>query len=429
MEWLRPRRRLGLALGVLLLLPACWAALLAVVPTDRARRLIVGRLSRASGREVTLGRVRVGLLGGVTLHDLAIAAPRSGGDPWLRVVEASINVGPRQLLFGRVEPSAVDVRGLRLRVLRRLDGTLELADLLRSDPDPKDASASVEDREPTALEVRVRDAEVTILDEPTGTRLEFTGVEGRGTSRGGLLIVQELRGVLNGGPFQFAAQVDRTDREVRYEGQVRLREASLRGGIGALAYLIPVAAGAAGDLDGKGAIDLYLRGRGDTREELRRTLVGQGRVVLDPIVLDGSRLLLGLGAVMDLPPRGRVGAVHSDLTIKNGRVATENLTFEVARAPVVLAGWTDFDGRLDYRLRAEGLVGKLPGKARDLLDDLDLDLNELADVKVGGTVDAPAVTVGGVALDSTGAGGPGRRLDDPRRLREIGRRLQERIRR
>jgi len=59
----------------------------------------------------------------------------------------------------------------------------------------------------------------------------------------------------------------------------------------ALAYLVPVLAGAPASVDGKLALDLYLRGEGASRAALRRSVVGQGKVTLDRSELDGSRLL------------------------------------------------------------------------------------------------------------------------------------------
>jgi hypothetical protein len=120
--------------------------------------------------------------------------------------------------------------------------------------------------------------------------------------------------------------------------------------------------------------------------------------------------------------------VRTDFTVKNGRVATENLTLDVAKLPVVLAGWTDFDGQVNYGLRADGLSEKLPAKAKNILADLEIDLASLADdVKVRGTVAAPVVTVGGVPIDTLDGAEPDRRPDNRQRLREIGRRLRHRV--
>jgi AsmA protein len=129
----RPRIRLRwlVPLAILLLPPLLWALLLSVVPTDWARQRIVARMSQASGRTVRIATLRVGVLGGIYLTGLEIGAPGTAGDPLLKVAEAHINVSPLQLFCGQVEPTETDVRGIKLRVLRREDGSLELDDLSR----------------------------------------------------------------------------------------------------------------------------------------------------------------------------------------------------------------------------------------------------------------------------------------------------------
>jgi AsmA protein len=418
-----------IGLGLLAVPPALWVLAVTVVPTDCARRKIAERLSAASGRKVELGRVCVGACGGVYLTDLRIGAPASAGDdPWLRVGEASINVSLLQLVFGHVDPTEIVARKVHLRVLRRRDGRLELADFLQ--PAGRDSApvggAENPDAGPTGLTVYVREATVLVIDEPTGTRLEFNDVEGRATCQGRLTSVQELKGTVNGGPFELAASLDRSGRLSAFEGHLRARDVELADGMNALEYLVPVlAGGAAGPgLDGKLTLDLYLRGQGCSREALARTLVGHGSVALDPVKLDGSRLLDDVGRVVDLPPQGRVGSARSDLVIKDGKIVTDNLTLDVAKVPVVLAGSTGFDGRLSYKLRTDGFSDRLPSKAREFLSELSVDLDDVAEVRLSGTVDDLVVTVDGVALDPAEG-----QADDRQIRREIGRKVLDRIRR
>ncbi len=424
----RPCRRSMIALGVFLLTPAAWVAFVALVPTDCARLKIAERLAQATGRKVTLGRVRVGVLGRVSLIDLRIGAPGTHDDPWLEVGEASINVSLWQMLFGRIEPTEVDVHRVRLRVLRRNDGSLELADLLK----PETAhlhSETAPASEPAGTEIRVRGATVLVIDKPSGTRLEFTAVEGRGTHKGALSNITELRGTLNGGPVQLAAELDRSSSSPRFEGQVRLREVALGEGMNALAYLVPVFSGTRANLDGTLTLDLYLRGQGGSRGAVRQSLVGQGRIGLDPIVLDGSQLVAGIGEAVNLPSVGRAGDVWADFAIKDGRVSTDNLTVDIAQIPVVLAGWTDFDGQVNYRLRAEALAEKLPEKVQDLFNDLkpDRKLGDLAELKIQGTIDALTMTVNGIPVAPPPSSPTAPRHDDRQRLHDIGRRLRDQL--
>ncbi len=422
------RMVLRVVLGLFVLPPILWGVALAIVPTDCARLSIAKRLSASSGRPVTLGRVRVGFLGGVSLSDLRIGAPGNADQPWLMIDKATIDVSLLQLLFGTIEPRRIDVAGLFLRIHRRPDGSLELADLLS--PDPSGAERAMEESSATHeranLEVLVRDAKIQVLDESSGTKLEFTSVACRGVCNGIQTRVQELRGNLHGGTVELAAQVDRAGKGPVFEGQVRMREVALDPGMKALAYLTPVFAGMNSHLEGKLNLDLYAQGQGDSHATLARTIVGNGRIDIDPLVFEGSKLLEKVGKIVELSPRGRVGSVHADLTIRNGRVSTEHLTLDVAPTPLVFAGFTDFEGRVSYRLRTDGLTDKLPSQAREILSELAIEVDDLTDVRFEGSLEAIHVTFGGVPIDENGHD-PKR--DEHAKLREISRRLRERVRR
>jgi AsmA protein len=325
-----------------------------------------------------------------------------------------------QLVLGSIEPTKVDISEARLRVLRREDGSLELEDLIRTDPSSS-RRTEPSTREHSDLHVRVLDSTVLLLDERSGTRIELTGVQGQGSLREHLLCVTQLHGNANGGTVQLAAQLDRGGSALLFEGQIRVRDVALEDGTSALEYLVPVLAGATSTLEGKLSLDLYLRGRGDTRAMLHESLVGHGSATLDPIQLDGSNFLEEIGTLVELPEERRVGSVRSDLTIKGGKISTDNLTIELGKLPIVLAGWTDFDGRVDYRLRPDRLEERLPDRARDLLSDLTVDLDELAGVTFRGTLDAPVLSLHGADI--------GRHSEERPRLRELGKRLRDRVRR
>jgi uncharacterized protein involved in outer membrane biogenesis len=427
----RPRVRLRrlVPLAFVLLPPLFWTLVLTITPTEWARTRIVAQLSKASGRPIRLAHLRIGVLGGVELANLEIGAPGGGADPWLKAASARINVSVLQLLAGQVQPSEIRVNGLTLRVLRRSDGTLELADLLRAGPAEAD-DANSGSCEPAGLELWLSDGRVTIIDEPSETRLELAGVEGHATLQGRQASLHALRGTLNGGPFELAASIDRTHAEPSFEGKFHAHRVAVNEGSNLLPYLVPVLSGTseADSADARLALSVYVRGQGKSREALRRSLVGQGSIGLDPVVLEGSRLLTEVDHLIDLPSQVLAGSVKSDFVIKNGRVSTENLTLNIGDLPIVLAGWTDFDGVLDYRVRPEALTSRLPGKAREFLSDLSIDLNDISALHVTGTLDAMQVSFDEGAAELAGRrGDPGRRGDDRVKLRNIGRRLKDRL--
>ena len=139
----RPLCKLGLMIpaGVLLVPLLLWIVVVLAAPTDWAAvPCRGGPRARSSGRSVRLQQLHVCMGGGVELASLEIGAPGAVVDPWLRAERIRIDVSLLQLLCGKFEPTNMEVDGAALRVLRRQDGSLELADLVRSDPDRQEAS-------------------------------------------------------------------------------------------------------------------------------------------------------------------------------------------------------------------------------------------------------------------------------------------------
>jgi AsmA protein len=401
--------------------------IITLFPTEWARTRIQGRLSQVTGHPAHVGSLRLGWLGGVQLADLAINQPNSAAGPWLRVSRLRLNLSLLHLLVGRCEPTRVEVEGLALRVHRDRNGKFEFGDLLHAQSPSAAAAATVSGSgtDPCALEITVQDGRVTLIDEPSDTRLEFSAVEGEGSWQRRTAAIKALRGEVNGGHIDIVAQLDHAADSPMFEGQVRTQGVALKGGMGALRYLIPVfaSAGESGSLDGRLDLNLYLRGQGSTRAEVRRSVIGHGTIAVDPIRLDGSELVGALADLFELPPRDRIGSVRSQFAIGQGRVTTDRLSLAVGQMPIVLAGWTDFDGHVDYQVRQEGLVSRIPQKARNLLADLPVDLNDLMALHVAGTLDNLNLTLDGTTLDDRST----RHADERMRLREFGRRLRDRI--
>ena len=66
---------------------------------------------------------------------------------------------------------------------------------------------------------------------------------------------------------------------------------------------------------------------------------------------------------------------------------------------MTLAGWTGFDGHIDYRINLKGLTDRLPDKARRLLGDLNVDLGSLTIVDPARHRQPDGRSVNGVSLD------------------------------
>jgi uncharacterized protein involved in outer membrane biogenesis len=420
-------RALRLVLGAIAVPPLIWAAVILLVPTECARLKIIDGLSQSTGRAVKLAAVRLGVFGGARLEGLEIGEKTAPSDPWLKADRVAINISLLQLLSGRLAPSEVRADGLALRVYRRADGSLEFGDLFRASSKPLKASIQAEDdSDSREVAFHVSGARISIIDAPSDTHIQLLGVESQGTWQRKMVALSMMRGHLNGGPFELAATLDRNPQAPAFEGQLHAKGVGLGFGMKALSYLAPVLADAPASVDGRLELDLFLKGQIRSRDTLIRSLKGQGHIALEPIKLDGSEFVTELVRVARIPVHDRVGSVRSDFEIGDGRVSSRNLTLKIARAPVVLAGWTAFDGRLDYRLKTEQLTDRISKETHGLLDDLPFDLNELSTLRVRGRLDRLDWTLADVSLNA--------RSDQDRqniedRFRQIGKQLKDRLRR
>lgn len=423
------RRLLLIPIGIVVAPVLLWCLVVLVAPTNWARKHVVAALEKSSGRSVGLGSLRVCLGGGIDLRDLRIGAPGTPDDPWLVAENVHLDVGVFRILCGRLDATALDVDGLELRARRRADGTFELSDLVTSD---RPATPSTDDGGscgPTNLKIAVKRGRLRLIDEPTRTDVLLENVEGEGTWEEGRTITGTMNGDVNQGAFQFSGSMIRIPGRPSFEGRLWADGVILDDGMSFLRYLVPVLAGATPKVQGDVTMEMYLRGDGETRELLRQTLIGHGRILIDPIQLDGTELLSEVEKSITLPKRGRVGSLKTDIAVKDGRITTKKLALNVAKAPLVITGWTDFDGNLDYRLGLDGIAEKVPAKARQLLAELDLDVAALGSLQLHGTVDDLQVSVLG---RTPGAGSTlDRIISDPdkQRLELIGRKLFDRARR
>jgi hypothetical protein len=405
--------------GLFLIPPLLWLLIVLIAPTGWARRQVVARLEARSGRRVALEGLSVGLLGGIRLVNLEIGSPHDTGDPWLKAALVRLDFGLCSMLGGHCRPGRVEVDGAEVRILRRADGTVELADLIRPEPAPRDASghAAQEHR----VTVQVHNARVTVLDEPTGTRLKLEDVEGEGYGEGRLAVVEHLRGTVNGGAFRFAARIDRTASALAAEAQFRADDAALDDGMMILRYVVPVLAGAPPAVKGRLSTDIYVQGRGATWPDLCRGLAGRGEVAIKPVELDGTPLVAEISKFADLAGTHAVGSIHTDFVYKARRITTDHFTLNIGRVPMTMSGWTDLDGRIDYLMKIEGLNERLPDRARRLLGDLKLDVGSLTSIVLRGTVNQMVVQVNGVPIDRNLLRETRLRPDDREKIRQIGR--------
>jgi AsmA protein len=416
---------LFLFVGIPLLPLVLWVLVVLIAPTRWAHDYVVRALERSSGRSVQLDDLDVCLAGGIELTGLRIGAPGSTGDPWLVADRIQIDISLLQLLGGGLRPTYLEMDGGSLRVLRRKDGSLELADLVR--PPSDGAAGGGDDDSHHRLLAKVHNVKVTIIDEPSQTSLTFEGVEGEASREPDRSVEATLGGLVNQGPFQFTAHLDRSLAIPSFEGEFRASDVVLEQGMNILKYAVPVLAGASGNLEGRLALDVYLRGHGGTCELLKKSLTGHGKVALDPIRLEGSPLLDEFRKIAALSTTDPIGSVRSDFQIRDRRIITERMALSAGRVPVVATGWTDLDGRLDYQVKVDGLAERVPDRARKLLGELSLDLDDFTTVRLSGTVDRVSVDVKRRGREARSSLEQLLSPSDRDRLRVLGRQLRDKV--
>jgi uncharacterized protein involved in outer membrane biogenesis len=423
----RWRWYLGLLVGLILMPPLLWLLVVAIAPTGWAKGKVVGILESRSGRRVSLEGLSVRLFGGIRLTNLEIGSPNDLGNPWLKAADLRLDIGPFQIVRGNLRPTRVDVDGVDLRVLRRSDGTVELADLIQPISVPSARLITWNAKPADHVAVQVHHTTVTVLDEPTRTRLHLEDVEGEGYCEGPRAVVDRLKGSFNGGAFRFAAQLDRTASALTLESQFRADDVNLDDGMNILSYVVPVLAGAPSAFKGRLNTDVYIQGQGATWESLFRSLAGHGVIALNPIALDGAPLVAELSKFADLSSSRRAGSIWTDFVFKDRRITTDHFTMNIARLPITMSGWTDLDGRLDYRMKIQGLNDRLPDQARRLLGDLKVDVGSMTSLTLRGTLNRMVVQLNGVPIDGSVFHDVKLNREDRDKLKLLGRQLRDKL--
>lgn len=423
---IRPRLRgRCLKCGLLASPVLVWALILVLTPTGWVKDRLVARLEAETGRSVRIGSVHLGIFGNLKIDDLSFAERQTPADPWLRVDETRIDVHLGQMLLGRCEPSDVMVDGASLRVWRRGDGRFEFGDLARPSPSvvPGGVSALPTPNLIPAVNIHVSSAKVRFVDDPNQFRADLTDITARGSYKPLAVKVDDLRGQVNGGSLAMAAQLVRDPSSPRFSAEVQGKSIHLDHGLELVEMFVPLVARSDDRIGGTLNVRLALRGQGVSCPEIRKNLTGHGSILLDPIDLDGSKILSELRTLGDWPKTDHVGAVSSNFKVDRGRVSTEDLTIRASKIPLVVAGWTDFDGRFDFAAKVDAIAAGLPREAQGLLGEFRGNLDDLSGLRLRGDRDRVDVTVHGRPL----AGDPARPDGERARFREAARRVRDRF--
>jgi hypothetical protein len=131
--------------------------------------------------------------------------------------------------------------------------------------------------------------------------------------------------------------------------------------------------------------------------------------------------------MVQVPAPERTGRVQSSFTIEDSRITTDRLSLRAGRVPILVSGWTGFDGRMSYQMTLDGLVEKVPEKARQFLSGLDVDLSTLTSVSLRGNVEKVEVSVQRSAARRGPAAESMFTKEERERIKVLGRRLRDKV--
>jgi hypothetical protein len=386
---------------------------------DGPRARLEAILSDALNREVTIGALEIDAAArAVELRDVTVANPTGlPGPPFLRLQQVRLEVSLQELLDGRIV-GTVDARGLDLRIVRFADGT-NLEGMLPTRAQREDDPPEVH------LEFRVQGSRIALEDLERAQTLTLDGVslEGLVSNRDRIPIAEARLDV---------EEVDLGDIRLRelelvaHASEDGVRVPSLRGTVGAAGRLtgsgrlhlrdanswafelaaqgvaldrdvmpivqrfFPVLATATADDSVRGLVDVevQLAGRGLQWDAIAGSLEGTGKLTVQDLAVPGDALLVSLAALAGRPPAplsvedASATFTFAERWIELSRVDTGD---EELRLPV--SGRISFAGELDMTVDLMPLVEVYGGGVYENVARYATSIP----VRIGGTIDAPAV--------------------------------------
>ena len=129
----------GLVLAVVLLVAAAAVIIPLVVDPNDFKEEIVEQVKQATGRDLSIeGDIELSVFPwlGVELGSLALSQPEGFGDePFAAVEHAQVRAKLMPLLEKRLEVDTVQLKGLRLSLIRNQQGMGNWEDLARGEPE------------------------------------------------------------------------------------------------------------------------------------------------------------------------------------------------------------------------------------------------------------------------------------------------------
>ena len=429
--------RRAVVLGSLALLVVALTVLLVVRWLDDGpRERLEAILSEALDRDVSIGRLDIDVAAErVELHDVVVANPDGvQGAPLLQLRRLTFEVSLRQLLDRRIVGEA-HASGAQLRVVRfaegtNLDGMLPTAKQRPERPPPE-----------LHLDIRLDDGRITLEDLERAQTLLLSGmlIEGVASNRDstphmqarlGIEAVElgdvRLRGVeLVAHASAYGVKIPSLQAEVGEHGRLsgsgdlHLRRDNMWSfGLEATGVaideditplvqrLFPVVVAATGMSDapvrGFADANLQVAGQGLAWETIRPTLVGSGTLTVRELVVPPDAMLVSLASLAGRPPQPwSVDEARVTFALGSGWVTLASVESGEAELELPITGGASFEGELDLRVELMPLVKAFGG---GVYEDVARYTTSIP-VRIGGTVDQPALRPPTAADVARGLGG------------------------
>ena len=244
------------------------------------------------------------------------------------------------------------------------------------------------------MEIEVAGGSLMVADDPTGTHIELTDLAGQIVWEPGQLTVEQITGRLSGGLVTLATLVKQNPDGTSIEGTLKAQDVRLNQEEGALSYFVPMLTNRSGGLSGRLRGEMVFRTQGTSANDLTTALAGSAQLQLEELQLSGSQLLEEVNQMLKLPARAKLGRATGSFVVQNQRISTQDLTIHTGGTPILLMGWTDFSGQVDYKIKSEALASRvneladqLPPEARRIAQELNLtgEIDRLTELRLQGT--------------------------------------------
>lgn len=373
------KRKKRILLVVLVLVVALVAAAPTLISTSVGCRAAEAYLSLKLHRSVTLGRLTVGYFHGTRVEDLRIGTrPGFGDKPFVQLKTLTCDTTLLGTIFSnRFEE--VHIEQLEVSVVRLADGRLSIEDLIRKD-DNKDERQGDDDAPPAkAAGLLAAASPADEADEPPQITVPVVAAGGRFHYRDeqfqtdvlleefaldmlydrGKVEVTRCTGRLNDGELSLTSTVDLCVRPQPFDAIFKLTGCKASSDLSGLGLQVPLLYNPFGKTSGTINIDVSLSGSGFQAADLQSHLKGRSLLEVRDLRLEGSKML---GKVLEPLKMGNAltfDVMRAQSVIADGRVTSSPPDGEIRAShqdevTLLMTGWTDMDGRMDYRLAFSG---------------------------------------------------------------------------